>query len=151
MRKYKVGQILYLIGESSTRIVPIQVIEEVVRTTVNGTEKTYTVQMPDKKKTSVDIKKIKGVLFETKEALRKHMLTNATVAIDTMISDCNILVDSIFKKIEKKQQDKVQTKKKLSIDENSVQYQTQDDIIKVELGNGEVGTFKSSDLEKLGV
>ena len=41
--KYSVGQILYLIGESSMRILPIQVIEEVVTTTVEGSKKTYTV------------------------------------------------------------------------------------------------------------
>ena len=36
MKEYKVGQVVFLIGEKSTRIMPIQVIEEVVRTLDQG-------------------------------------------------------------------------------------------------------------------
>ena len=33
MNKYKVGQVLYMIGDKTTSIIPIQIVEEVVRTT----------------------------------------------------------------------------------------------------------------------
>ena len=58
MKDYQVGQILFLIADAS-KVVPIQVIEEVIRTTLEGKEKTYIVKLPDKKETCFDIKKIK--------------------------------------------------------------------------------------------
>ena len=60
MKEYKVGQILFLIGESTTKIIPVQVVEEVVRTTLTGKEKTYTIMLPDQDQTTVDIQSIKG-------------------------------------------------------------------------------------------
>ena len=40
MQNYQVGQILFLITDS-TKVIPIQVFEEVTRTTLSGKEKTY--------------------------------------------------------------------------------------------------------------
>ena len=48
------------------------------------------------KKINVDIKKIKGQIFESSLELRTHMLTNATTAIDTMINDCEELAGAVF-------------------------------------------------------
>ena len=42
-----VGQILFLIADSS-QVVPVQVFEEVIRTTLEGKEKTYIIKLPDK-------------------------------------------------------------------------------------------------------
>ena len=87
MHEYKVGQILFLIGDKSMKIMPIQIVEEVVRTTIDGSMKTYTVQLPDDEKTQADISSVKGTLFKTTSLLRAHMLKNATNAIDTMIKN----------------------------------------------------------------
>ena len=38
MQQYRVGQILFLIADAS-KVVPIQVVEEVIRTTLEGKEK----------------------------------------------------------------------------------------------------------------
>ena len=40
---YRVGQILFLIADAS-KVVPIQVVEEVIRTTLEGKEKTYMIR-----------------------------------------------------------------------------------------------------------
>ena len=52
--EYKVGQILYLSNEKSLKVIPVQIVEEVIRTTMAGKEKTYMVQFPDKNKTVAD-------------------------------------------------------------------------------------------------
>ena len=36
MSQYEVGQILYVVNENKFKIVPVQVVEEVVRTTITG-------------------------------------------------------------------------------------------------------------------
>ena len=43
MQNYRVGQILFLIADTS-KVLPIQVIEEVIRTTLEGKEKTYIIR-----------------------------------------------------------------------------------------------------------
>jgi len=140
MKKYKVGQILYLIGNNSTKIMPIQVIEEVIRTTINGTEKTYTVQMPDKKNTKADIKKIKGIIFETKHNLKNHMLTNATSAINIMIKTCEEIANTVF--MSKPENDD-------AIIDKDMQTINDDDIINVKLDDGNIAKFNPNNLEKV--
>ena len=75
MQQYRVGQILFLIADAS-KVVPIQVVEEVIRTTLDGKEKTYIIKFPDKKETTADIKKVKGELFKSKDEVKKHMINN---------------------------------------------------------------------------
>ena len=71
---YEVGQVLYMTNPKSLKIIPIQVVEEVTRTTLNGTEKTYMIQFPDSKKTKADIASLKGDLFSDVEKLRESGL-----------------------------------------------------------------------------
>ena len=72
MQQYHVGQILFLIADAS-KVVPIQVVEEVIRTTLEGKEKTYIIKFPDKNGTSVDIKKVKGELFKSKDEVKNYI------------------------------------------------------------------------------
>ena len=68
------------------KIIPIQVVEEVTRTTLSGIEKTYMVQFPDSKKTIVDISSLKGEFFQNIKTLKTEMIQNATNSINKMIS-----------------------------------------------------------------
>ena len=54
---------MYICNESKMRIFPIQVVEEVIRTTLNGKEKTYKVMLPDAEQTKFGIEKVKDTLF----------------------------------------------------------------------------------------
>ena len=40
MKNYEVGQILFMTSTKSLNIIPVQVVEEVIRTTLTGMEKT---------------------------------------------------------------------------------------------------------------
>ena len=112
MEQYEVGQILYTTSKNSFKIIPIQVVEEVVRTTINGTEKTYMVCFPDLNKTTVDIKKIKG-------------------------EEAEVIKGEAFGIVKPK------------IEENVQQNET-GDIIKVDLGNGQVGRINKSQIKNPG-
>jgi hypothetical protein len=147
MKEYKVGQILFLIGESTTKIIPVQIVEEVVRTTLSGKEKTYTIMLPDKDRTNVDIQSIKGEIFDSKDILRKSMLENATKAIDGMIDLASHIKVQAFG--EDPRPDKPREKKKASgRPRKKVQENKKDDIIEVQLGNGQVGKLNVKDFEK---
>ena len=163
MQEYKVGQILYLIGQKTTKIIPVQIVEEVVRTTIAGKEKTYTVMLPDEKQTKIDIKDIKGNLHETWQSLRTTMLSNATAAIDKMVSRAINISENVFNAVQEDELDIVETS--MPVDEilpstsdyntnipkipnlnDHVQPKKNDDIIKVDLGNGMIGKMSAESL-----
>ena len=146
MSKYEVGQILYLTNEKSFKIIPVQVVEEVVRTTIEGSFKTYLIQFPDKNKTVVDVADIKYKCFKTENEVREYLISNTKAAIENLLKQANALKTECFSG----------AATKLPVDETlvsfpdtlsePVQQDTESDIIKVDLGNGLVGKMKKNDL-----
>mgnify|MGYP003668659486 CR=1 FL=1 len=79
--KYKVGQIFYLVGSETARVIPFRVVEEITRTTLEGIEKSFIAEMPDEEKTKVDVAKLKGAIFGNIKQVRMHMLTQKKLLI----------------------------------------------------------------------
>ena len=140
---YKVGQILYMTNSESLKIIPIQVVEEVIRTTLHGKEKTYMIQLPDKKRTIADINALKGDVYEDVDILKADMISKATDSIGNMILMATKLASSMFE-IAKENNDSVNNQ-----NENSVQVETNNDIIMVDLGGGVKAKMKTTELEKV--
>ena len=141
--EYKVGQILYMTNTKNLKIIPVQVVEEVTRTTLKGIEKTYMVQFPDNKKTVVDMSTLKGEFFDDTEVLRNTMIQNATNSINKMITIAVTLAKEEYNiKEEVTQEEIVQS-------ENSVQVETNNDIILVDLGNGVKAKMNTKELNKV--
>ena len=154
MKDYQVGQVLFLIGDSN-KVIPIQVVEEVIRTTLEGKEKTYIVKLPDKKETTVDIKKLKGDLFTDKKEVRDFMMKNASDAINAMISDALNVANTLFVVSIPEEEPQLQILEEEKIVEpelliEKVQPETKDDIIKVDLGNGKFGKMSVADFNQAG-
>jgi|TARA_B100000035_G_scaffold200075_2_gene171105 hypothetical protein len=148
MENYQVGQILFFIADSS-KVIPIQVIEEVVRTTLEGKEKTYIAKLPDKKETTVDIKKLKGHLFTSKEDAKKFMMHNANEAINHMINQAVEIASGLFN--DSPPAEEVTFEEVDNEILEKVQPDEEDDIIKVDLGNGTFGKVSVSNLNQAGV
>jgi len=152
---YRVSQILFLIADVS-KVVPIQVIEEVIRTTLDGKEKTYIVKFPDKKETTADIKKIKGQLFNSREEVKEFMLNNAKSAIDQMVLNAEEMSINVFNshpenfKIEPRDTNQIEIPGLLSDETKKVQPTTEDGIIRVDLGNGKFGKIDAKNLNNAG-
>ena len=149
---YRVGQILFLIADAS-KVVPIQVVEEVIRTTLEGKEKTYIVKFPDKKETTADIKKIKGKLFNSRNEVKTFMIDNAKTAIAQMLEHAESMSINIFNS----HPEEVRLKEEvLDADEGTntkiekVQPVEDDGIIRVDLGNGKFGKIDSKTLNNAG-
>jgi len=159
MSNYSVGQILFLIANN--KVIPVQVIEEVIRTTLDGKDKTYIVKFPDKDGTTSDVKKLKSELFESPKAVRKFMIDNATKAIDDMLYVCEELsinsfgqkYDTAATNVEYKLDNPVINEYEEFIDDKINQEMQQEkinDIITVDLGNGKFGKIKSNEFDKAG-
>ena len=137
MEQYEVGQILYMTSSKSFKIIPIQVVEEVVRTTINGKEKTYMICFPDKEKTVTDIKKIKTEIFKTVDEVENHLINNTKKAIKQLIQEADIIKNEAFGTTKEIKNDLV---------DKLMQQDTNDDIIKVDLGNGQIGKISKKQI-----
>ena len=152
---YHVGQILFLIADTS-KVVPIQVIEEVIRTTLDGKEKTYIVKFPNKKSTTADIKKIKGQLFNSRNEVKIFMLNNAKSAIDQMIAHAEEMSINVFDSHVNDINDTQLEEKSLLLSNEleekveKVQLKEDDGIIRVDLGNGKFGKIDANKLNNAG-
>lgn len=144
MDNYEVGQILYMTSQKSFKIIPIQVVEEVIRTTINGKEKTYMVCFPDQEKTVVDIKKINSKIFKNVKDVEKHLLDNTRKAIKELIKEANQAIDAVFSV-----KTNIEETPETALDP-VVQQDSQDVILKVDLGNGQYGRLKKEQIDNLG-
>ena len=54
MKKYEVGQIIYLLSPKTLKVLPSLIVEEITRKTVEETQTQFVIQMPDEKKTKVN-------------------------------------------------------------------------------------------------
>lgn len=142
---YYVGQTIYLLNTEKLKVYPVQVVEEIIRKTMEGQEITYIVKLPDKDGTQAKLSEINAKVFIDDKNLKSFMYENAKKSIDKIISEANIIKSEVFEKVEESiVEEEIQTvnddvdyleelKKPTNL---SVQNGTKDDTIKVHLGNG---------------
>jgi hypothetical protein len=83
---YSVGQVLFLLMEKDRRVLPVQIIEQVVRKTLKGESISYVVKLPDKNSTVVDLDKVKAEIFADENQVRERMTENTLAMIEMIIS-----------------------------------------------------------------
>lgn len=141
---YQIGQILYICDEEKMKIIPIQIVEIISKTSlVNGKEKSFVAMFPDTKKTRININNITSELFEDINVVEKRMIENATLAIKKMRNAAELLSDDMFAQANEK-------KKEEKIDQIPlrVQEEANNDII-VELGNGMQAKMSANNLKEV--
>jgi hypothetical protein len=94
---YEVGQVLYVLNAESMRVVPIQVVEQVVRRTIDGEKVSYRIVVPSKPDSPLAMEKIKGKIFESLDLARKNMRQNAINIIDVIIEEAREAAAVAFK------------------------------------------------------
>lgn len=85
---YKVGQILFIVPAGKTKLVPVQVIEEIIKKSLNGTSTSYMIRMnsgEDAKE--YDIAHIKGEVFESAQVAKKMLTKRAAESIEKLVDD----------------------------------------------------------------
>lgn len=90
-----VGQIIYLLSSREIRVYPAQVIEEIKRKTLSGSETSYVIKLPDKNMSEVHISKIDAEIFTSAEDLEENMIENAKSKIRSLIKNAKSL-ESVF-------------------------------------------------------
>ena len=96
--EYSVGQILYLILKKKQIVLPVRVVEQILRRTVEGEEVKYIVEAPAKGRRLVQypLDELSSEVFEDIADARKLLLANANEAIDGIISLANRSAEKYF-------------------------------------------------------
>jgi len=80
--RYTVGQILFVVSKTETRIYPIQVVEEITKKTVEGQKTHYVVSDSNKQ---VELSTISGEIFESSDKMKHVLIERATESIKTLV------------------------------------------------------------------
>jgi hypothetical protein len=84
---YRVGQVLYVVLHKETKIYPLQVVEEVIKKTLEGTATTYMVRGGPNVEQSIPIAEVDGEIFDSAVKLQKVLLERATNGINAVVQN----------------------------------------------------------------
>ena len=160
-----VGQMIYLLSNKEIKVYPAQVIEEINRKTLSGSETSYVIMLPDKNRSEVNISHIDAEIFTSSKALEDKMIENAKLKIKSLIRSARelesafedviipddmleISIDSV-EQPEPKEITKPPQKKRRR--RRASTKSKKDDKIVVDLGNGLTGNIDVSSIDKLGI
>ncbi len=138
--KYKVGQIIFMSNPKSAQIIPLKIVEEIIKTTESGKETEYTVRFPDRSKTEANINALKGDIFSSIEDMETFMIENTTKAIKKMVVAAQELKTQAFPDTKQKESKPIPEPKKTTTEEN---------VSFVELENGTKAKIDLESFKKL--
>ncbi len=81
---YDVGQVVFVISDKHKRVLPVRVVEQVVRRTLDGESIEYRVQGDNGKQTYA-LSQIGTHHFSSAADVKKYMYDNATLTIDEIV------------------------------------------------------------------
>jgi hypothetical protein len=94
---FEVGQIIYLLDNNEMKIIPVQVIEQVVKRKFNeDSETSYVVRLPRKTLTTLNLNEVDATVYTDINELREFMVNNATQSIDSMLTRSKSLAQTHF-------------------------------------------------------
>jgi|19_taG_2_1085344.scaffolds.fasta_scaffold00659_8 hypothetical protein len=93
---YNVGQILYLLSSENMSVIPVQVVEEITRKTLDGVNISYMIRIPDQKRSEVELSTLKVETYDSLDTLRDHMYRNAQNSIDSLLDNAFTKSRAIF-------------------------------------------------------
>tara|TARA_R110002060_G_scaffold44613_1_gene55973 strand:- start:154 stop:546 length:393 start_codon:yes stop_codon:yes gene_type:complete len=115
-------------------VIPVQVTEKLLRTTLEGESISYIVQIPTKNKNSRNLDTIDASVYEDTDSIKIAMLENATRTIDNIVDKASRLAGKLLPQQVKNNDEEMQL------------YDSQS--VNVDLGNGMVGKLSIDSLEE---
>jgi len=92
---YQVGQVLFAIDNSRFGIIPVQIIEHHVRTSLSGTDNNYFVIIGGSQK-KVDLSTLNGPIFDTSSDAGDFLMTRASEKIQKLVADADDIAKNQF-------------------------------------------------------
>ena len=83
---YEVGQVVFVISDKHKKVLPVRVVEQVVRRTLDGESVEYKVSGGDPAKQTYTLSSIGTNHFSSAEDVKNYMCENATSTINEIVS-----------------------------------------------------------------
>ena len=133
---YTVGQVVYALSNRETGVIPVQIIEILLRKNLTGEVTSYMVMLPDKKRTVVALEKLNVEIFTSCKDLEDYMLENAKKSICNVIDSAKSLASDSFETTPSEKESEEETpaeaiEKELNSPDSST--------VEVDLGGGVTG------------
>ena len=96
MRKYTIGQVLYVLIPNELLIHPVRVVEEVSRKTLEGEEVKYTIEVVNKGKKSRAQLNDDVEVFEDITLAENHLIANAIRAVNEICESARLAAEKEF-------------------------------------------------------
>ena len=94
---YEVGQVLFIVLNKRPQIIPVQVIEQVVRRSIKGEDIQYSINVPTKDgDKTFELSGIDGTVYNTLEEVQDAMLANAKATVSEMTERAFLVAQSRF-------------------------------------------------------
>lgn len=86
--KYVVGQVLYVVFKKDHKVVPVQVIEEITRKTLDGLKVDYTVRVGSSSDTTIELNNLlsEGEIFDTPDHAIEVLTSRAKSSIIKLVN-----------------------------------------------------------------
>ena len=123
---------------------PLKISEQVITKNLEGETTTYKALMPGKMNKKISLSKLSNV-WEDLDEVNKHLLDNANTAITNMLSETIDIENKYFLEKVKNNLDKndaCTNDPKNDTIKNNEDHVEDKSIIKVDLGNGQIGNLK---------
>jgi hypothetical protein len=129
---YSIGQVVYTILEKEMKVYPLQIIEQIIKKTIEGESIAYKVKVPSKKENNVrNLSDFKNIHTDL-EIVKEYLINNAKTNIEKMLNITSVAQERYFNT----------SIPNINLSEEEIDSKR----IEVDLGSGMVGRIKEKDL-----
>lgn len=86
-QKYSVGEIVYVILSKKNIVVPMRIVEEITKKTLDGEQTNYLLQSGSDVTVTVMLTDVDGEIFKTDEEIKAVLIERATTQIAKMVAN----------------------------------------------------------------
>lgn len=146
---YIVGQILYTVYQDRYKIVPLKVVEQLIRKSIDGETTEYFVQIPSKKQENiVNLKKVNNV-FTSLEDVENYLMKNAKDSIREIVEEAKKLQEEHFESINNEEAKEEFKNIKLDfVPQENEKQNVIDQKVDIDLGDGVIGKLNIESVKK---
>jgi len=95
-KDFPVGSIVYFLHSKTERVLPAQVYEKIVRTSLDGSKATYIISVQSKDSIkNIEVDPSAVAIFQTPEEMKDFMVSRATEAVCKLV-DSAVKVSEVF-------------------------------------------------------
>jgi len=93
---YEVGQVLYVLIKKEHSVIPVKVVEKILRKTLEGESVSYIVELPTQEQNHVDLDRLGTSIYSSSADAMSVMIENASTTISDIVKKAENIAKSVF-------------------------------------------------------